>query len=418
MTSTPLPGRLRRIYRGWIVVAAGCLAETIALGAGGSSFSVLLQPMSAGLKWSRTLLTGAVTTQSILNLGTSPIIGTATDRYGPRIVMVAGAAVASVGYLLIGRIVDPIPFYIVFALAGAAGLSACGPLVTETVVAKWFTRQRGRALAITAMGLDFGNIIMVPLTALLIAAVGWQATWMVLGTIIAMVLLPVSTAFMSSPKAGDVPEDEGSPAQRRSAQTTAVWTAREAFFKGSLWKLIVAFNLASVAASALIYHLAAYFLDSGFTLQQASLVLALNRVFAIGSKLIWGFLAERVPVRYCLAGNSLGRATGFLILLLSSDPRRAYLFALVGGLSGNAFGPLQAQILADYYGSANLGAIRGLMAPFGRTSGLLGPLLAAFVWDQTGSYNGAFWVFTLALMMSAVAVLAAKPPKAPVRAAD
>ena len=326
MTSTPLPGRLRRIYRGWIVVAAGCLAETIALGAGGSSFSVLLQPMSAGLRWSRTLLTGAVTTQSILNLGTSPIIGTATDRYGPRIVMVAGAAVASVGYLLIGRIVDPIPFYIVFALAGAAGLSACGPLVTETVVAKWFTRQRGRALAITAMGLDFGNILMVPLTALLIAAVGWQATWMVLGTIIAMVLLPVSTAFMSSPKAGDVPEDEASSARGRSAETTAVWTAREAFFKGSLWKLILAFNLASVAASALIYHLAAYFLDSGFTLQQASLVLAMNRVFAIGSKLIWGFLAERVPVRYCLAGNSLGRATGFLILLLSSDPRRAYLF--------------------------------------------------------------------------------------------
>ncbi len=367
--------------------------------------------MSASLGWSRSVLTGAVTVQSILSLVASPIIGIATDRYGPRLVMATGATIAAICYLALGQITEPWQLYVLYAIAVACGLTAAGPLVTETTVAKWFVRQRGRALAITAMGIDFGSIFVGPLTAVLAEALGWRLTWPLLGVLVALVLFPVAIAFMRLPRA---PADGAGPndAQRKEAASTErSWTAKEALRDGSLWKLILAFNLTSAAASALIYHLAAFFVDSGLTLQQASIALAINRTFAIGSKLIWGFLAERMPVRYCLAGNCVGRAMGFLILLLGSGPERAYVFAVVGGLSGNAFGPLQIQILADYYGGANLGAIRGMLAPFTTTTGLLGPLLAAVVRDVTGSYEAAFWIFTSTLLFSAAVTILARPPR-------
>src|SRR5687768_12243093 len=113
---TPPEVRRPRFYRGWVVVVAGCLAETVSIGAGSISFAILLQPMSAALGWSRTLLTGAVTAQSVLSLATAPLIGMATDRYGPRIVMTVGGVVAAVAYLAIGHITEPWQFYCLLAI--------------------------------------------------------------------------------------------------------------------------------------------------------------------------------------------------------------------------------------------------------------------------------------------------------------
>ena len=83
-----------RFYYGWIIVAVSFVSDAISAGAGNSSFSVLLKPMSESLGWSRTTFTGAVTLQTIFALLTNPIVGRFIDKYGPRMVIVGGALVA------------------------------------------------------------------------------------------------------------------------------------------------------------------------------------------------------------------------------------------------------------------------------------------------------------------------------------
>lgn len=414
------PQKRPRFYYGWVIVLVSSLADMMAYGAGPASFSVFLRPMSTSLGWSRTAMTGAATLQSLGNAVVGLVVGPMLDRHGPRAIMTVGAAVAAICFLLMGRITEPWQFYLLFTAGTVLGLHEVGSFVTGATVSKWFLRKRGRALAITVLGNDIGVIIIVPLTALLIESLGWRAAWGILGVLIAVVVIPPTLLFMRRtpedmgllPDGETVPslsESEGQLKSERGLDEPR-WRVGEALRVRTTWLLVIALNMASMAIGATLYHQVAFFTDIGLSLQEASFVFAVNRVAAMGSKLFFGFVAEHVPVRYCLMSTQLGRAVGFLILLLGTAPERVYAFAIVSGLLSNAWGPLQNQIWADYYGRAFVGTIRGVLAPFHLISNLGGTMFAAVVYDILGSYAAAFWVFTGTMVCSSVIMFYARPP--------
>ena len=417
----PVNARRPRIFYGWIIVLVSAIAETTAFGAGAASFGVFLQPMSTALGWSRATLTGATTLQSLANLSVSPVLGTLVDRYGPRVIMVFGATVAGTSYMLMARVTEPWHFYLLYTTAAALGLHEIGSLVGTTVVAKWFIRRRGRALAFTTLGNNVGGILLAPLSAFLIDAVGWGAAWAVLGFVIVAAVLPPTILFMrrSPEDIGLLPDGDAPQTAQAGAATSSGsvkppreeprWGLRDALHTRTVWVLVASFNLASLGISALVYHQVAYFRDAGLSLQDAALNYALFQASAMIAKLMWGFLAERAPVRYCLMGTFACRGAGFLILLLGGAPERVYWYAVIGGIGGS-IASLQPLIWADYYGRAFLGTIRGVLSPFSLLSSLCGPLFAAMVYDATGSYDTAFWIFTATLFTAVTLMFFARPP--------
>ncbi len=414
--------RRPRFFYGWVIVAVSALAEATAFGAGNVSFGVFLKSMSEDLQWSRTSITGALTVQSLAHLFVSPILGPLVDLYGPRVIMSWGAIVAGASYVAMGHVSEIWQFYLFFALGTVLGLHEIGSLVTTTVVSKWFVRMRGRALGFTGMGHNLGAVIFGPLVAFIIGAVGWRTGWSMLGLIIVAAILPPAILLMRR-----TPEDLGlrpdggasarlpSTARWQRPHEEPAWKVMDALRSPTAWLLVVALNLANLGVLSMNIHQVAYFTDVGFSLQAASLLFALQHSLAVISKLFWGFLAERISVRFCLMGTFVGRLTGFLILLFGTAAERVYLFTIISGLFGGAITSLQSQIWADYYGRAFLGSIRGVLAPFSLISSLGGPLFAAFVFDVAGSYDGAFWVFAITLLLGVVLLYFAKPPGLPIR---
>ena len=319
-----------RVFYGWVIVAVSAVADMMAFGAGSASFSVFLGPMGAALGWSRTVLTGAVTLQSLGNIVVSPIVGPIIDKHGPRILMVVGSIIACIAFMLMGNVTEPWQFYVLFTMATALGLQEVGPFVTNATVSKWFVRKRGRAIAITVLGNDVGTIVIAPLTAYVIDRAGWGTAWAVLGAMVVIFVVPPVLAFMKrAPEDmgllpdGDLAPTADNPRPLRSA-TEPRWTVREALRNRTTWLLVIASNLTSMGVSATITHQVAYFTDVGLTLQAASFVFALNRVAAIVGKLSYGFIAEHVPVRYCMMSTQFGGAIGLLILLLGTTTDRVH----------------------------------------------------------------------------------------------
>lgn len=427
VSETVAPKRPRFFY-GWIIVAVSSLADLVAFSAGNASFGVFLRPMSDSLGWSRTLLSGAATLQSIVNIIISPILGPLVDRYDPRFIMVTGTIVAAMSYNLMGNVTQPWEFYVLYTAATALGLHEVGSFVTNIVVSKWFVRMRGRALAFSSLGNQIGLVFVVPLVAYFVGNSGWRSAWGFLGWGLAILLIPPVVLFMrrtpedmglrpdGEPPVQPIPEHSGSalsrPAPSRSEEPQ--WGVRDALRARTTWLLVVATNMWSLAGSAFLVHQLPYFMDVGLSLQAASFVVAFNNLVTIVAKLFWGFAAEQVPPRYCLAACYFLRAAGILVLLIGSGFGRIYLYAVVSGL-GIAFAPLSAQIWADYYGRRSVGAIRGAVAPFNVFSSLGGALFAAVAFDLTGSYEGAFGVFSAALFLGSILVYLAKPPGTPPR---
>ena len=422
------PAKKPRFFYGWVVLAVASIANTIAFGASSVSLAVFIRPMTETLGWTRTQIVAGVTMTNATNLAVAPITGPILDKYGARPVMLWGALVAGIAYIMLAGVSELWQFYLLYVVATSLGIAEIGSLVTTTAVSKWFVRMRGRALGIVTGANSVGAAVVVPITAFLINAIGWRSTWVALGAALIVIVVPPVFLFMrNTPESmglrpdGDTPEaqtaNNAASSARRGAGETYSWRPKQALKTGTLWMIVLSSNLTSLAFGGMLIHMVPAFTDAGMSLQEAGFAYSVYSVGAVVSKLLWGFLGERLPVRFGLACNSGARAISLVIFLLNPGRLGARVFAILSGVLSTGSAPLSAQIWADYYGRGFLGTIRGITTPFSLLSSILGPLLAAHLYDQFGNYSTAFWIYVVTLTIGTTLMVWAKPPKPPVETA-
>ena len=89
----------------------------------------------------------------------------------------------------------------------------------------------------------------------------------------------------------------------------------------------------------------------------------------------------------------------------------AFVFAAWHGTAFGAQLPLNQTAFPDYFGRWTVGAIRGITAPVQFGLNALGPLVASIAFDRTGSYDKAFLVFAVMLLVGAGLIALASPPR-------
>src|SRR5580704_10174444 len=110
-----------KLYYGWVVVAAGGLMGCVAIGSV-FSLAVFLAPMSETTGWSRTGISSAMTIVFVTMGFASFGWGALTDRFGPRIVVLAGGVLLGVGLALASRATSLLEFQLVYG--GFVGVAA------------------------------------------------------------------------------------------------------------------------------------------------------------------------------------------------------------------------------------------------------------------------------------------------------
>ncbi|MGI6678947.1 MAG: MFS transporter, partial [Dehalobacterium sp.] len=90
------------------------------------------------------------------------------------------------------------------------------------------------------------------------------------------------------------------------------------------------------------------------------------------------------------------------------------LMALGIGVAGIAYGSLLAvfpPLIFEYYGMKNGGVNYAVVFSSWGVGGVCGPIMAGFIADKTGSYQGAFLLAAGLLVISLLLTLALKAPK-------
>ena len=105
-----------------------------------------------------------------------------------------------------------------------------------------------------------------------------------------------------------------------------------------------------------------------------------------------------------------------LILTVADNYPMAVLFAVVYGIGTGGWTVLFSLMFADYFGRMHLGAIRGVAMPVMGIINPLGPVMAAFIYDETGSYEIAFGAFAALFGAVVIALVFASPPRRPTQA--
>lgn len=416
-------GLSNRFFYGWIIVAIVFLAEFTTAGMGGSTIALFFIPMGNDLGWPLTMMIGAVTAQSVAAMISAPLIGPLLDRFGARPVMLVGAITGGIGLVAMMRIEAIWQFWALYAFVGALGLNELGRISGPVVVAKWFIRYRGRAMAIATSGTTVGTFVMAPIIGILIESFGWRSSWGILGLLLIITMVPPVYIFMRRqpedlgllPDGSQPTELPGENTNSERSQNEPTWTLKQALKTKTLWTLILSMNLVGFAAFSLTLLQIPYFVDQGMSNQNAGYIFTLTWVGFTISRFVWGFLLEKIPVRICLAGAFLARSLGPIILLTIPYPINIPPFLIFYGIFGGSFALLQAIAFANYYGRAFFGSIHGALRPLLALPSVIGPIILAWTYDATGTFDLAFIIAGVLGLMGTVIVTFATPPSEPTR---
>ena len=415
-----------RFFYGWYIVAVGFIANVASSFALASTLSIFLKPLTADLGISRGVFSLLRSGEGIIGACLAPLVGPLVDRHGGRWLMAAGAAIAGVGYLILGQVESFAQFATIRLTVVTFGDALMSSMVVNVVIAQWFTRWRGRAFALSSMGVGFAKVCMPIVAAWLLLMLGWRQTWVVFGIVtMALLILPALLVVRRSPnEMGLHPDGAAEPAEAIGSRTTGnsaaraaaaqadvVWSRAEALRTRAFWLLVVTFGISSMGVTGLNLHVYSYVTDIGHSPVVAASVMSVIASMQLASPLAWGLLAERVDARIVAMLRFVVQAIGLGLAILTGDLFSLYAgFFLYGiGLGGNMV--LPDILWADYFGRRSLGRIRGMGLLMSQVLAAVGPPFFGFLFDATGGYGLSFAIFGAALITSAFLSLLLSPPR-------
>lgn len=409
-----------RMFYGWVIVIVGFLSYFV-MTTQFQVVGVLIEPMTNGLGWTKTQMMGAFSLAAITSGLASPLIGRLLDKYGTRYPMAAAGLIAGAILLGVSQISQLWQLYLLYGIVFGLLRSALADLPAGTAIANWFVRKRGRAVALTMTGIPVGAAVLVPLAQYLVSHYGWRYVWGGMAFLIwTLICVPVVLFMRRRPE--DLGLSPDGTASNRPAETTHAmpdptspeepnFTVHEAVATKTFWLVLAATVLATaMGGPALVIYLVPFLASNYLTPEAAARVYTFFAFGWIGSRLLWGFIADRVHVRYVFMSYAFGLSVG-IIMLIASRPSGAAIGALLFyiGLMLGGGGVVNNVIWPNYFGRKAVGAIRGYAMPFWYIGLALSPLLVAYLFDRTQSYQVGFGLSAAWHLLAAGVITFAKP---------
>jgi MFS family permease len=362
------------------VLVAGCIILCIGFGVR-SGFGLFLQPMSLENGWGRETFSLAMAIQNLIWGLLGPFAGGVADRYGTgRVVVLCGVAYV-LGLVVMAFAETPLAlhlgsgFLIGLALSGATFATILAVIGRVTPIEK-----RSTALGIAVAAGSFGQFAVLPITQLLISSFDWHVALLVLAAIAALI---VPLAFFTS---GKVAAHSGPQQSLGAALHEAL---RERGFHLLFWGYFVCgFHIAMLTV-----HLPSYVTDNGLKPEHGMIALALIGLCNMVGTFAAGWLGGRYSKKYLLSSIYAVRAVLILVLIaLPLTPATLYFFACGIGFLWLGTVPLTTGLVGQIFGLRYAATLTGIVFLGHQIGSFIGVWLAGWLYDQTGSYNGALTI--------------------------
>lgn len=419
-----------RATRGdWLVVIA-CLVCQVGMGVGGYLFPVFLRPVADDLGWSRTVYAAANPIMSTCVALVGPLVGFLAERRGPRLVLVGGSLLMSAALYSASLMQEVWHFYLVAVGIGVA-VACLGDLPAATAISGRFAARRGLALGLVYIGSNIGGALGVAVGGALLASGSWRAALAWIGGSLWILLLPFAL-LVGAPRRTSAPDDDaaapapgpvrdharGAKDARATSRTGGAGAATDvlhgddvatAVRQRDFWLLawvLLAFYLYRLGVTV---HLVAFLSDLGYARGEAAFGFGFTLAAGIAGKLVAGSLADRIGARAAAIGNFIVIAVASGLLLTPEAPLAIPLFLVLHGVATAAEDVVVPLLVGKRFGAKHLARIYGFLMLALVPGGILGPILAGWFFDTTGSYQVVFGVFFACNLAAVLALSAVRP---------
>jgi MFS family permease len=377
-----------------LILVCGCLISLIGFGPR-STLGFFLTPMSTANGWGRDVFALAIGIQMLLWGAAQPFVGAIADRFGPVLVLCAGALLYAIGFAWMvfattpGAMVLSAGVLIGFGLAGSSFTVVIGAF-GKLLPAKWRTLSFGLG---TAAG-SFGQFLFSPLAIALNAAFDWHTTLLIFAGVV-LLILPLSLALA-------LPRDVETPAQRAAQQSVGA-ALHEALRHPSYVYLVLGFFTCGFQVFFITVHLPAYLVDRGLAAEVGAYTVGVIGLFNIIGSVSAGYLSNRMPKRYLLAAIYFLRSVAtVLFITIPASATSSVIFGAAMGLLWLSTVPPTNALVALMFGTRWLTMLAGFAFFSHQVGGFLGVWLGGVLFERTGSYDVIWWFSILLGILSAL----------------
>ncbi len=404
-------------YYGWIVLLAGTLGNIMSSPGQTYSISIFIEHFITDLGISRSLISTFYTVGTMSGSLILPYVGRQVDQRSPRIVTGIIAGLFGLACLYMSIVQNGWMLLIGFFALRMLGQGSLG-LVSTYIINQWWLRRRGAMMGISGVMTALLGIGLFPgLLNWLIPQVGWRMTFVILGLLLFLIMVPVGLLlFRSRPETFGLLPDGATTKPKLVTTKGEVdeenYTAQEASRTPAFWIIAMGLGSMSMLSTGLQFHMVSIFLDNQLSAEAAANVYLPIAVTTAMITLVSGFLVDRMPVRYLLMTALLLQALALWMAPSLTSLAFATIYGVVLGSLSGLQRTVSTVVYASYFGRQHLGAISGISSTILVAGSALGPLPMALGRDLLGEYNNVLYTLSiLPLVLAVVSLFMQRPRK-------
>jgi MFS family permease len=362
------------------------------------TFPIFLPAVSKEFGWGAGVFPQALLTMGAANVLASFFGGGLIDRFGVRwLVLLSLIGWAATLFAMSQLNGSESQLLIVAVLMGVVTCFS-GPVALAKVVAGWFDRHRGLALALSlGTAPAIGTASMLILSNTLIETHGWRFAYQVLAVLVVVITIPLAALFMrEAPSA--------MPGHPGMSEVSDDSTVKQALLSGNFWMIVLVTTLVCTVANAVTAHFVAWSAEHGITQTAATFALSAYSLASPIGTIASGAVADRVqgpkPLAIFYGLPLIGLGLLLLIGPVALIPAMIFMGAGFGAASG-----LLPFLVTRYFGVKHAAQLIGIgIGLFVLLLGV-GPVVFGLVHDRYQSFAPANPVLLILLALAVVACL-------------
>lgn len=369
-----------------------------------SIHSLFMVPVTEALGMERSAFSFLFTISGISVAFALPVVTKLLRRFSVRTILVWSILMVSAGFASYSMARVPWHFYVIAAIVGC-GTAGCTNMVLSLLINNWFIDKKGLAMGITFTGSGFGAVCITPVLTQSIHTLGWQASYVLCGAVMACVCIPLTflLVYQSPRDKGQAPyREEGSqPTEAQEAEQIGLMY-RDIKTKPYFWLYLLIILAATITLGGVHMHIPAYLSDIGHTSSFVAMIIMLQSLCLIPGKILLGEIFDHFGSKVGTVFLGLTLSAAYICLIFAKTPILAIAFAVFYGcgatfttvgipyLTGSIFGQRDYPKILSV---TNIAYMIGIAT---------GPFVSGLAYDALGQYHWTWMTYLLVYAVSMV----------------
>lgn len=322
------------------------------------------------------------------------IFGVVQEKKGPRFCCMLAGILIGTGFIISGLFIHPQVYLLSVGVLLGLGVGNIMVASTPTAV-RWFSEEnKGKVTGIAVAGVGLAPLFYSPVVRYIVGVIGLSKTLIYIGIIILILTVSLSHYMVLPPSSFNRNGESSIVNRRRDCN----W--RQILKSISFYKLWIMFAANSAAGLLILSHISniskiQFNWDGGFIL------IILVSIFNTIGRILGGVLSDRIDKINLARTILIIQSINMLMLFKFNTIPYIIIGVVLGGFCYGAGFSVYPSKLSDLYGVKYFGTNYAILFLGWSLGGILGPAIAATIFDITNAYKLAY-LFTFGLLIFSV----------------